>query len=142
MRARRLHLSLLALAAAALLAGCGSSSSSTTGTKATTSPATGTAPTTSSGPATGATATTGAAPAPSSPELKKAAAECHRLLQADKTLPASAKAKLEDACNKVGEGKTTAVKQAAREVCEEFVAKSGLPESSPARKQALAACKK
>lgn len=144
MRARRLHLSLLALAAAALLAGCGSSSSSTTGTKASTSssPATGTAPTTSSGPATGATATTGAAPAPSSPELKKAAAECHRLLQADKSLPASAKAKLEDACNKVGEGKTTAVKQAAREVCEEFVAKSGLPESSPARKQALAACKK
>ncbi len=120
MSARGLQSSLLALAATAVLAGCGSSSPSSTATKA----------------------TTGSTPAASSGALKKAAAECHRLLQADKSLPATAKAKLEGACDKVGEGDTAAVKAAAREVCEEFVAKSGLPESSPARKQALAACKK
>ena len=122
MSARHLQLPLVALAAAAVLAGCGSSSpsSSTTATKATTS----------------------SAPAASSPELKKAVAECHHLIQSEKSLPATAKTKLEDACDKVGEGQTTAVKQAAREVCEEVVAKSGLPESSPARKQAQAACQK
>ena len=134
MSAPRLPMPLLALATAALLAGCGSSKSSTTATTATTS-------STPAAPSTQST-TNGSTQAPSSATLQKAASECHRLLQSEKTLPATAKAKLEDACDKVGEGNTAAVKTAAREVCEEFVAKSGLPESSPARKQALAACKK
>ena len=64
------------------------------------------------------------------------------MLQTDTGLPASAKAKLEDACNKVGEGDTEGVKRVAREVCEEIVNKSPLPANSPARTQALAACKK
>ena len=106
------------IAAAALLAGCGGGSSSTT------------------------TKSTAATPSTTVPaNLKQAVAECHHLIETQKDLSANAKAKLSEACDKAGKGDTQAVKQAAREVCEEVVSKAtSLPAS--AKESALAACKK
>jgi hypothetical protein len=114
-------LSLLALVAAALLAGCGGGGSSTS-TK------------------TNGTAAT--APASTPAGLRQQVAECHRLVHDTKSLPASSKAKLEAACDKAAQGDTAAVKQAAREVCEEVVSRATLPGGATARAQALAACRK
>jgi hypothetical protein len=122
-------LALIALAGAIALGGCGGGSSSTAKTTGTTSTA----------PATGTT-DTGTATVPA--RLKQAVAECHNLIEKDKSLPANAKAKLENACDEAGKGDTAAVHQVARAVCEEVVEKSPLPADSPARKQALEACKK
>ena len=49
------------------------------------------------------------------------------LIETQKALSASAKSKLSEACDKAGKGDTQAVKQAAREVCEEVVNKAPLP---------------
>jgi hypothetical protein len=130
MRAWHHPLAPIALAGAIALGGCGGGSSSTAKTAGTT----GTAPTTTS------TTDTGTSTVPA--RLRQAVAECHNLIEKDKSLPANAKAKLEAACDEAGKGDTEAVKRVAREVCEEVVAKSPLPADSPARKQALESCKK
>ncbi len=111
---------LLAVAGVVALAGCGGGSSSST---AKSTPA--------------ATATSSGVPA----NLQKAVAECHHLIEAQKALSSSSKAKLSEACDKAGKGDTQAVKTAAREVCEEVVQKAtSLP--STAKETALAACRK
>ena len=108
-----------------LLAGCGSSSSSTTASTAATQSAS--TATTSSSPLTGASAA-------------ETIAVCKQEIAGQKSLPASAKAKLEAVCQKAANGETAAVKKAAQEVCEEVIKSSPVP-SSAAREQALAACR-
>jgi acyl-CoA synthetase (NDP forming) len=120
---RRLSaLPLLVLAGAMALTGCGGGGSSTT---------------TKSTPAAASTSTTSGVPA----NLQKAVAECHHLIETQKALSANAKTKLSAACDKAGKGDTQAVKQAAREVCEEVIEKApSLPSS--AKESALASCRK
>ncbi|MGO9490606.1 MAG: hypothetical protein ACLQBB_16495 [Solirubrobacteraceae bacterium] len=116
-----------ALACAALLAGCGSRSSSTTsGTTGSTAAQTSPATSPTGGP---------------SAQIQAAVSECKRIIQSQSKLPASAKVKLEGACAKAAEGDTAAVKKAAREVCEEVIAESSLP-SGATREAALAACRR
>jgi hypothetical protein len=77
----------------------------------------------------------------SSSEVGAAAvAACKQAIQAQTTLPASAKSKLEAVCSKAASGDQAAVKKAAEEVCEEVVNRAS-PPAGAAREQALAACK-
>jgi hypothetical protein len=117
MTRRLLALPLLALAATVVLAGCGGGGSSSSSTKTAATPST-------------------TVPA----NLKQAVSECHHLVETQKALSATAKEKLSAACDKAGQGDTQAVKDAAREVCEEVVGKTSLPAS--AKETALKACKK
>jgi len=108
---------------AALIAGCGSSSSSTSTS----------APSTSSS----AAGTSSAIPPAN---VAQAVEACKKLIQNQSALPASAKAKLEGVCEKAAKGDGEAVKKAAREVCEEVIKNSPVP-AGVAQEQALAACK-
>jgi peptidoglycan DL-endopeptidase CwlO len=123
---------------AALIAGCGSSSS-TTSTQSST-PAT-----TSSTPAAAATSTSTTTSTPSSAvppaNIAAAVAACKSQIEAQSTLPAKAKSKLEAVCEKAAKGDSSAVKVAAREICEEVIKNSSVP-AGAAQEQALAACKK
>ena len=116
----------------ALVAGCGSSSSNTSSSTTTSTPAA--AATTSSTPAATSSSPAGGA------SVQAAVAACKQAIQAQSTLPAGAKTKLEAVCLKAANGDTSAVKAAAREVCEEVIKTSAVP-AGPAREQALAACK-
>jgi hypothetical protein len=120
MSRRLATLPLLAVAGAMALTGCGGGGSSAT---------------TRSTPATASTSA-GGVPA----NLQKAVAECHHLIEGQKALSATAKEKLSSACDKAASGDTQAVKQAAREVCEEVIQKTALPTS--AKQTGLAACRK
>jgi NAD(P)H-hydrate repair Nnr-like enzyme with NAD(P)H-hydrate dehydratase domain len=113
----------------ALLAGCGSSST-------TTSQSTSTPAATTAGSSSGTTATPGGAAAIATPQAVEA---CKHAIQAQQSLPASSKSKLEAVCARAATGDTAAVKQAAREVCEEVVNRSPVP--AFAKEQAIAACK-
>lgn len=136
MQRQRFALSAAALACMALLAGCGSSNSSSSSTGSTSTPAQ-----TSSPASTSSQTSTGSAPAAGSAEVKAAVAECRNIIQGESKLPAGAKEKLEGACAAAAKGDTAAVKKAAREVCEEVIDKSGVPEGA-AKEAALKACKK
>ncbi len=118
-------LPIVALACAALLAGCGSSGTTTT----TSSVPTQSTPASSSG--------TGA----SSAQIQAAVSECKRIIHSQAKLSETEKTKLEGACAKAANGDTAAVKQVAREVCEEVVNTSPVP-GGTAKEAALAACKK
>jgi pectin methylesterase-like acyl-CoA thioesterase len=121
----------IALIGGALIAGCGSSSSSTTSSAA--------SATTSSTPA----ATTSSTPALSGADaasVQAAVAACKQTIRAQSTLPAGSKSKLEAICEKAAKGDQTAVKKVAQEVCEEVVKNSPVPPGA-ARETALAACK-
>jgi hypothetical protein len=125
----------LAIVGGGLVAGCGSSSSTTTSSQSTSTPAAASSTsTTTTTPAT--TAGSGVA----IPNVQAAVAACKQTIQSQTTLSAGAKSKLEAVCSKAAKGDTTAVKQAAREVCEEVIKTSAVP-AGPAREQALAACK-
>jgi hypothetical protein len=123
---------LAALVAGALLAGCGSSSSTTSSA----APATTSTPaaSTSSTPSSATTPIGGAAGA-------TAVAACKQAIQAQTTLPAGAKGKLEAICQKAANGDQAAVHKVAQEVCEEVVNNAAVP-AGAAKEQALAACKK
>ncbi len=126
MTRRRIPPLLLALCCGALIGGCGSGSS-TKSTAATTTPA--------------ATTTTTSTPIPTgAANVQQAVQECKHLVQTQTKLTPGAKAKLEGVCEKAAKGDSAAVKQAAREVCEEVINSSSVP-AGPAREQALAACK-
>ncbi|HEX4438194.1 MAG TPA: hypothetical protein VH061_15525 [Solirubrobacteraceae bacterium] len=135
MTRRRYPLPIAALACVALLAGCGSSSSNSTST-ASSSPAAQTG-------STAAKSTSSSTPAvpTGSAEVKAAVAECKQIIQEQSKLPSGAKSKLEGACSKAANGDTNAVKVAAREVCEEVIDKSAVPDGS-AKEEALKACRK
>jgi len=117
------------LVAGAVLAGCGSSKSSSGTTAA--APA-GSSGTTTSTPATGAR--------PTGTTAEAAIKACKQAIHAQSTLPASAKSKLEAVCPKAVAGDKEAVRKAAGEVCEEVINKGAIPEG-PAKQAALRACK-
>lgn len=124
---------------AALIAGCGSSSSitsSTTSSQSSTPATTSSTPAASTSSTTQSTSTSTAVPPAN---IAQAIATCKSQIQAQSTLPAGAKTKLEAVCEKAAKGDTAAVKVAAREVCEEVIKNSSVPAS--AQQQALAACK-
>jgi predicted lipid-binding transport protein (Tim44 family) len=133
----RRHLTWLAmtLTSGVLLAGCGGGGSSTTTSHSSSTPATSTATPapTSSTPATGAGAASGAA-------IQRAVAACKRTIQAEPSLSARAKSKLEAICGKAAKGDAAAVRKAAQEVCAEVINGSALP-AGPERERAVAACK-
>jgi hypothetical protein len=124
---RRTPLLVSALVVAAILGGCGSSSTTTSTASTATAPASTGAGTSSTPALTGASAA-------------QAIELCKKEIQAQSTLPATAKAKLEGVCDKAAKGDQAAVKKAAQEVCEEVINSSQLPAGS-AKEQALAACK-
>ncbi len=121
---------LAVLAGGALVAGCGSSSTSTT----TLSGAT----TTQSGGTSATTTTT----APLSPEqAKQAATTCKQGIQKESAIPQSAKAKLEQTCEKVASGGAeAALHQVAEEACVQLVDASHIP-AGALRTRALSVCK-
>ena len=120
---------------AALLAGCGSSSSSSTAARQGSSTVA-TAATTSS-------STTATAPSASStqgsPSEQAKIAACKATLSTQRGLPTAIRTKLEGDCVKVAGGDKAALKRAVREVCEAIIRTSALP-AGPARERALAAC--
>jgi hypothetical protein len=128
----------LAIFGGGLIAGCGSSSSTTSSSQSTSSPAAaGSAPTSTPTSPSGAT-TPGAGVAV--PNVGAAVAACKRTIHSQSTLTAGAKSKLEAVCGKAAKGDTAAVHKAAQEVCEEVIRTSAVPAGS-AREHALAACK-
>ena len=151
-----------------LVAGCGSGSSATKSTQtapagattspttatnapagATTSPTTATnapagattSPTTATNAPAGATGKTGAQPGS---KVQQSVANCKQVINAQRTLPASAKLKLETVCEKFAAttnpttGNVTALSNAARAACVQLL--SHLP-AGAARDRALAACR-
>jgi hypothetical protein len=118
----------LMILAAGLLAGCGSSSSTTSSAHSSTASPQGGAP--------GASPTGGV----SAPGVQAATEACKRTIHSQSTLSAGAKSKLEAVCGKAAKGDTAAVHKAAQEVCEEVIRTSAVPAGS-ARDHALAACK-
>ena len=157
---------LLALSGGVFMAGCGNGSESTTSSQTTpsaaaTTPATTstqaktTPPATSSASAPPAPTTTAPAtpatpktiPAPAAPAQKpvvlgKQAAElCKQAIKAQPSLGAGPKAKLEKTCGKASGGGQAALREVAREVCEEIITSSHVP-AGTARQQALAVCGK
>jgi hypothetical protein len=148
----------VASAGGLLIAGCGSSSgTSTTSTQtapaaATTSPTTATnapagatsSPATAKNAPAGATGTTGARPGS---KTLQSVATCKQAINAQRTLPASAKVKLETVCEKFAAttspttsatGSVTALSKAARAACVRLL--SHLP-AGAARERAVAGCK-
>lgn len=113
---------LIPLAGVALLTGCGSSSSSSSSS--------------TSGSTPSSTATTGAA---KSPAVDTAVESCKHGAQAIPTLSATTRTKIEAICDKAATGNVDATRKAAREVCEEIVKASPLPEGS-AKRHAIAGC--
>jgi uncharacterized protein YceK len=116
-----------------LLAGCGSSSKSSSDT---------------SGSASSPPATTGSTSTPSTngalannPQVKAAVAACKQSINAQPTLSADLKSKLSKVCDKAGTGDEAGAKKATQQVCEAIVNSGKIP-SGPAKDQALAACKK
>jgi hypothetical protein len=105
---------------ALFLAGCGSGSSPAT--SATTRPATTPAPN-----------------GPSSSERAAAVSACKHAVAGQGTLNAEVKAKLDALCDKAGTSNEAEIKKDARAVCEEVIAKSGVP-AGPTREEALKAC--
>jgi hypothetical protein len=125
-----------ALACGALIAGCGGSSS-TTSTPGSTAASTGTTPTNTSATTTPGKSTPSGL---SGAALAQAVTICKNQIKAQTTLPAGAKTKLEGVCEDAAKGNRSAVKKAAREVCEEVVNGAKVPPGA-AKEQALAACK-
>jgi len=112
----------------ALIAGCGSSSTTKSQSSSTATAASSTSGTTSTGASKGGAS------------VQQQIAACKQEIAAQSSLPAKAKAKLEAVCAKAANGDTAAVKQAAKEICEEVIDGSAVP-AGPTREKALAACK-
>jgi hypothetical protein len=127
----------LPLVVSALLAGCGGSSSATTSSSQTSSTPAATSTAATSTATTGASTTPGGSAAALG--TPRAVAECKRAIKAAPTLPAKAKVKLEAACERAAHGDLAAVKQAAREVCQEVINSSPVP-NGPEKAKALSAC--
>lgn len=121
----------ISLAAGVLLAGCGSSSSNSTSgsTPSTTTTAGSTTSSTASTPGTTKSSATAAA-----------VASCKRGAKAIPTLSSFTRSKIEAICEKAASGDAAATRTAAREVCEEIVKASPIPDGS-AKQHALAGCK-
>lgn len=121
---------LVGLTGGALLAGCGNSSSTTTSTTPTV-----TVSKTTTTPGTTTSTTTVLTPA----QAKQAAATCKKGVQAQSSIPSSAKPKLEKTCEKAATGDTAALHKVARELCVQLVNASHIP-AGAAREHALSVC--
>jgi hypothetical protein len=104
----------VAVAGGALIAGCGGSSTQTTSAAQTST-------------------------AQSSVVGQEAVATCDHNVQAEKTLSAAAKAKLEQICAKAANGSPATLQQVAHEACIELVNASHVPAGLP-KAEALAIC--
>jgi hypothetical protein len=137
----------VALMCGALLAGCGSSGSSTTSSTPAASTPTTSSTAAASKPATAATTPTVSTATPTAPSatgLSSAAvaqyvAICKSIVDREPTLAANVKSKVEGICNKAAHGDLAAARSAAKEVCVEVINASPIP--SVAKEKALAACK-
>lgn len=140
---------IFAVAATALMAGCGGKSNSTSSTSATTNSPTTTggsstptssahAPTGTGG--TGPSGATSATPAQQRAFGKHSVASCKSAIQAQTSIPASAKAKLEGICGKAASGSQEAIQAVAHEECIALVNATPLP-NSVSKQRALALCK-
>jgi len=132
-------------AAAGVLAGCGSGGTQTvtvtTPVPAGTTPtATGTTPagTTAGGPNANIKAAEAANPAIAR-QIAQAVASCKTSINAQPSLTAADKTKLDAICDKAGSGDTTGVQKATADVCQQIV-RDTVAAASQAR--ALAACPK
>ncbi|MEA2224906.1 MAG: hypothetical protein QOE67_188 [Solirubrobacteraceae bacterium] len=134
---------MLSLAATLLVAGCGSSASSSSKSTAA-SQSTSTPAATAPGAATGSTAsTTKSSPAITKSAIRKfAERSCRTQIQASLALTSTEKSKVEKLCEKAGTG-VEASRAIARQVCAEIVKRAAVPGSpdTPARKEALEGCK-
>lgn len=108
----------IGLAGGALVAGCGSSSTSTT-------------------TQTGSAATNPAAP--KLPTGRQAVELCQHSIRQQPSISASAKTKLEKTCQKTASGSQAALQEVAKAVCVELANASHLP-SGAAKERALAVC--
>ena len=129
----RSPLFVVALLCGVLVAGCGSSNSSstTTGSTSTSAPAS----TSTSTPKSTSTTPSGATAA----GVAQYVAACKSVIQHEPTLSADVKAKVEGICNKAADGDIEGARKAAKEVCIEVVNASPIP--AAAKSQAVAACK-
>ncbi len=138
-----------ALLCGALLAGCGSSNSTTTSTASSTpsattqsAPATTSSTTTSTPSTTTATTPTTAAPNASIPPAsvaRVAAAICKTKTAAARAkLPATLKAQVEAICHDYSTGNVSKARDDAKKACVEAV--KAIPGESQAKQQALARC--
>jgi hypothetical protein len=125
-----------------LVAGCGSSST-TSSSQSTVAPAS--TATTSTGATTSTSAPTSTPSVPTSVPttaagVAQAVAACKSITKSDPTLSASLKVKVEGICNKAANGDLAGAKTAAKEVCAEVINASPIP--AAAKAQALAACQR
>jgi hypothetical protein len=132
----------------ALLAGCGSSNSSTTTSTAATTPAktssaAATTPTTTKSTASTATKastptqpTAGAAAGATAAEY---ATVCKSIITHEPTIESSLKSKLEGICSKAANGDLAGARTAAKQVCVEVIKSTPIPAAD--KEKALAACK-
>lgn len=125
---------LVALAGGAFLAGCGSSSNSTSSSQST--------PTAAATTGSGAAPTTAPAVTPLTPaQAKQAVATCKHSVQGQSAIPTSVKGTLEKTCQKAASsGSAAALRQVAEEACVALVSASHLP-AGVIKERALAACK-
>jgi hypothetical protein len=107
----------IGLAGGALVAGCGSSSTSTQTVSASTNPA-----------------------APKLPTGRQAVELCQHGIRVQPSISASAKTKLEKTCQKTASGSQAALQEVVKAVCVELVNASHLP-SGAAKERALTVCK-
>ena len=122
-----------------LLAGCGSSSKTTSTASSSTTSAPSSSSSSTSSTGTSSTPST-SVPANAPASVKAAVEECKSIIHAETTLSASAREKLEGACAEAAKGNTSVVKKVAREVCEETINSSALPQA--AKQEADATCRK
>jgi hypothetical protein len=126
----------------ALIAGCGSSGSSTTsGSTSTSTPAAASTPaSTASTSATTPTSSTSSTGSPSSNlSVAQYAAICKSIIEREPGLSASVKSKVESICNKAASGDLAGARAAAKEVCVEVINASPIP--AVAKQKALEGCK-
>jgi hypothetical protein len=95
---------LLVAACGALIAGCGSSSKSSSGDSGTSSPS--------------------SSSTPSGPAIAEAVAACKATVEAQSSISATVRSKLNSICDEAGAGNQAAVKKATAEVCIEVVKES------------------
>jgi ABC-type phosphate transport system substrate-binding protein len=130
---KRSPLFVVALLCGVLVAGCGSSSSSTT-SGSTTSGSTST-----SAPASTSKSTSTTPNAATAAGVAQYVAACKSVIQHEPTLSADVKSKVEGICNKAADGDLEGARKAAKEVCIEVINASPIP--AAAKAQAVAACK-
>jgi hypothetical protein len=135
--------------AGVLIAGCGSSNSTSSSSStpaqvisvtqpATTTASTGTTPTSPTSTSTNTPSVPTSIPTTAA-GVAQAVAVCKSIIQREPTLSASLKAKVEGICNKAANGNLAGARAAGKEVCAEVINASPIP--AAAKAQALAACK-